>query len=370
MGDSLFSAEKKRMEHKSLSTYLTDAVNAGASDIFFQVGSPVNAKVHGELDPVDDYRLTAEDMEAFAKEMLDKAGRSYENFEKSRDDDFAFYLPDIARFRVNIYHQRGTISAVIRVIAFRIPNYKDANIPEEIMSLADIRSGLVLVTGTTGSGKSTTLACIVDRINHTRKGHIITIEDPIEFMHKNDKCIISQREVFIDALDFDSALRAALREAPNVILLGEMRDYQTIRIAISAAETGHLVLATMHTQGAANTVDRIIDSFPSDQQPQIRMQASMALQAVVSQKLLKGKDGILHPAFEVMRTNMAVKSLIREGQTHMIGSTVSAGKNSGMIAMDDSILSLYRNGLIDKETALANANSYEAMQAKVGSGRF
>lgn len=354
-----------KSEDTLLTTYLLESVERNASDIFFQVGSPVFAKVNGEIEPLGEYRLTAKDTENFAKEMLERAGRDYQNFEEFKDDDFAFFIPDKARFRVNIFHQRGTISAVLRIIAFSIPNYKDANIPDEIMSLASLKSGMMLVTGTTGSGKSTTQACIVDRINHTRKGHVITIEDPIEFMHKNDKCIISQREVYIDATDFDRALRAALREAPNVILLGEMRDYTTIRTAISAAETGHLVIATMHTQGAVNTVDRIIDSFPAEQQPQIRMQVSMALQAVVSQKLIRGKDGIVHPAFEVMRSNTAVRSLIREGKTHLIASNLSAGKSTGMIAMDDSIYNLYKNGIIDAEAALVNANNYEGMQARL-----
>ena len=352
-------------EDTLLTTYLMESVKRGASDIFFQVGSPAFAKVNGEIEPIGQYKLTAEDTVKFAHEMLDRAGRDHQNFEEFKDDDFAFFIADKARFRVNIFHQRGTVSAVLRIIAFRIPNYKDANIPDEIMDLSTLQSGMMLVTGTTGSGKSTTQACIVDRINHTRKGHIITIEDPIEFMHKNDKCIISQREVYIDATDFDRALRAALREAPNVILLGEMRDYTTIRIAISAAETGHLVIATMHTQGAVNTVDRIIDSFPAEQQPQIRMQVSMALQAVVSQKLIRGKDGVVHPAFEVMRSNTAVRSLIREGKTHLIASNLSAGKSTGMIAMDESIYNLYKRGLIDADSALTNANNYDSMKTRL-----
>ena len=219
-----------------------------------------------------------------------------EAFTRAGDDDFSFAVPGLARFRVNAYRQRGSLAAVVRVVAFDIPDWRTLHIPEQVMNLADVTQGMVLVTGTAGSGKSTTQACIIDRINHTRDVHIITLEDPIEFLHRDQRSIISQREIAIDTEDYLSALRACLRQAPDVILLGEMRDHETIRTAMTAAETGHLLIATLHTRGAVNSIDRIIDAFPSGQQSQIRDQLSMVLHTVVSQRLLPDVDGGLVPA--------------------------------------------------------------------------
>ena len=233
------------------------------------------------------------------------------------------------------------------------------------MDLADATSGMILVTGTAGSGKSTTQACIIDRINCTRRCHIITMENPIEYLHRNEQSIVSQREISIDTEDYLSALRSALRQAPDVILLGEMRDHETIRTAMTAAETGHLVIATLHTKGAVNTIDRIVDSFPSEQQGQIRVQLSMVLRTVVSQQLLPDLSGNLVPAFEVMHTNSAIRSLIRESKSHQIDNAIAAGSGEGMISMDQSILQLYQSGLITRETAMDYADNPDQMKRRM-----
>ena len=237
-----------------------------------------------------------------------------------------------------------------RVVAFGVPDPKTYNIPDVVMRLAELRSGMVLVTGPAGNGKSTTLACLVDQINATRSGHIITIEDPIEYLHPHKQCIVSQREVPGDASSFARALRAALRQAPDVIMLGEMRDIETISTAITAAETGHLLLSSLHTLGAAKTIDRVIDAFPANQQNQIRAQLSMVLRAVVSQRLILTKDGTLHPVFEVMCVNPAIQNLIREGKTHQIDNAIFGG-GADMLSMDTELAKLLRDGKIDKEQA-------------------
>ena len=268
------------------------------------------------------------------------------------DDDFSFAIPGLARFRVNAYRQRGSLAAVVRVVSFSIPKWDEINIPSSIMDLAESDHGLVLMTGTAGSGKTTTQACIIDRINQTRDCHIITLEDPIEFLHRNNNSIISQREIAVDTADYLSALRACLRQAPDVILLGEMRDAETIQTTITAAETGHLVIGTLHTKGAVNSIDRIIDSFPSYHQAQIRMMLSSVLRTVVSQELLPGVNGDRVPAFEIMHVNSAIRSMIRDNKNHQINNAISAGSREGMITMDQSIINLYKEGKITKETAL------------------
>jgi twitching motility protein PilT len=288
-----------------------------------------------------------------------------EHFIKTGDDDFSFAVPGLARFRVNAYRQRGSLAAVVRVVSFDIPDWRSLHIPESVMKLAEVEHGMILVTGTAGSGKSTTQACIIDRINQIREGHIITLEDPIEYLHRDQKSIVSQREIAIDTQDYLSALRACLRQAPDVILLGEMRDHETIRTAMTAAETGHLVIATLHTNGAVNTIDRIIDSFPSGQQGQIRVQLSMVLRTVVSQQLLPDKNGGLVPAFEVMHMNPAIRSMIRDSKTHQIASAIAAGGGEGMVSMDQSILALYQSGDITLETALDCADNPEQLRRRV-----
>ena len=258
------------------------------------------------------------------------------------------------------------MAAVVRVVAFDIPDWRAIGISERVMALSEVAHGMILVTGTAGSGKSTTQACIIDRINRTRACHIITLEDPIEFLHRDKMSIVSQREIAIDTADYLSALRACLRQAPDVILLGEMRDAETIRTAMTAAETGHMVMATLHTKGAANTIDRILDSFPSTQQAQIRVQLSMVLHTVVSQALLPDLNGGLVPAYEIMYTNAAIRSLIRDGKTHQLDNAIASGSGEGMITMDQSILELYRAGRISLEVALEYCDNPEQLRRRIG----
>jgi len=341
--------------------YLRKAVEDGASDIFFLAGSPATAKVEGRIVKLGEERLLPDHTRELIGQIYEVAKRDTGHFEKTGDDDFSFAVPGIARFRVNAYRQRGSWAAVIRTVAFHIPDWRDLNIPEEVMKLADVNSGMILVTGTAGSGKSTTQACIIDRINHTKESHIITLEDPIEYLHGHDKSIISQREIAIDTEDYLSALRACLRQAPDVILMGEMRDTETIRTAMTAAETGHLVIATLHTKGAVNTIDRILDSFPSTQQGQIRVQLSMVLHTVVSQQLIPDVNGALVPAYEIMHMDNAIRNMIRDNKNHQINNVISAGGASGMITMDQYLLNMYQKKQITKETVLEYADNPEQL---------
>ena len=281
------------------------------------------------------------------------------------DDDLSCSIKGVARFRVSIMKQRGSLAAVIRVVHFEIPRPEDMNIPPEVIRTANLKKGLVLVTGAAGSGKSTTLACIIDEINRTRNSHIITLEDPIEYLHAHKKSIVSQREVYHDTQDYLNALRSALREAPEVILVGEMRDLETINTAVTAAETGHLILSTLHTMGAANTIDRMIDVFPSEQQQQIRVQLSMTLHAVISEQLVPATDGGIIPVFEIMIVNPAIRTQIREGKIHQLENSMIAGRDQGMITMDESLMKLYEAGRIDKEAALMYASNSERMRKKL-----
>ena len=289
-----------------------------------------------------------------------------DRFLKEGDDDFSFSLPGLARFRVNVYRQRGSMAAVIRVVAFDIPSWSGLSIPEQVMALAEVQHGMVLVTGTAGSGKSTNQACVIDRINRTRECHIITLEDPIEYLHRDRRSIVSQREVAIDTQNYPSALGACLRQAPDVILLGEMRDQETIHTAMTAAETGHLLIATLHTKGAVNTIDRIVDTFPSGQQDQVRVQLSMVLHTVVSQQLVPSIEGGLAPAFEIMRVNSAIRSLIRDSKTHQIDNAIAAGGAEGMITMDQSLLALFKAGKITAEAALSFADNPDQLRRRMG----
>ncbi len=341
--------------------YLKKAVEDGASDIFFLAGSPATAKIGGRIVKIGQERLLPNNTKELITEIYELAKRSTMHFEDSGDDDFSFALPGVARFRVNAYRQRGSWSAVIRTVAFHIPDWRKLNIPEEVMKLAEVNSGMILVTGTAGSGKSTTQACIIDRINHTKESHIITLEDPIEYLHGHDKSIISQREVAIDTADYLSALRACLRQAPDVILMGEMRDPETIRTAMTAAETGHLVIATLHTKGAVNTIDRILDSFPSTQQGQIRVQLSMVLHTVVSQQLVPNVNGELVPAYEIMHMDNAIRNMIRDNKNHQINNAIASGAASGMISMDQYLLEMYQKKQITKETVLEYADNPEQL---------
>ncbi len=349
----------------TLLDYLTEAAHSGASDLFLVTGAPVSIKVEGVLRPLEEERIVPSRGEALVKELYTLAQRSATAFLQTGDDDFSFSVAGLARFRVNTYRQRGSVAAVIRVVAFSIPDYRTLNIPSEVISLADYTSGMVLVTGTAGSGKSTTLACIVDRINHTRPCHIITLEDPIEYLHRNQLSIVSQREIAVDTENYLSALRACLRQAPDVIQLGEMRDLETIRTAMTAAETGHYLLGTLHTRGAVNSIDRIIDAFPAEAQEQVRVQLSAVLRTVVSQQLLPAINGDLVPAFEILHLNSAVRSMIRENKTHQIAAAMASGGAEGMRTMDQSILELLREGIISRETALTYADNPEQLLRRI-----
>ena len=305
--------------------YLQRAVTDGASDLFLIAGGCVSEKVEGRICAISEEKVLPPETERLITGIYEMAGRDMGRYQTTGDDDFSFAVPGLARFRVNAYRQRGSLAAVVRVVSFSIPDWKSLHIPENVMNLADTPHGMVLITGTAGSGKSTTQACIIDRINHTREGHIITLEDPIEYLHRDQKSIISQREIAVDTEDYLSALRACLRQAPDVILLGEMRDHETIRTAMTAAETGHLLIATLHTRGAVNTVDRIIDAFPPEQQAQIRVQLSMVLRTVVFQQLLPDTAGGLVPAYEIMQVNTAVRNMIPVSDTHLTLPTTSIG---------------------------------------------
>lgn len=345
---------------------LKEAVENQASDVFFVAGKSVCQKVDGHILPITEQRLMPADTEQVITELYQTAGRSMDQYLQWGDDDYSFSLPALARFRVNTYRQRGSMAAVIRVVSFDIPDWQEIHIPERVMNLADMQSGMVLVTGTAGSGKTTTQACIIDRINRTRDCHIVTLEDPIEYLHRHQKAIVSQREIAIDTEDYLSALRACVRQAPDVILLGEMRDAQTIHTAISAAETGHLVIATLHTKGAVNAIDRIIDAFPSNQQAQIRAQLAAVLRTVVSQQLLPDCHGGMVPACEILQLNSAVKSMIRDNKNHQIDNVIASGGKEGMCSMDQAILALYRSGVIDRETALEYADHPEQLARQMG----
>lgn len=349
-----------------LTDYLQKAVSGRASDLFIVAGGPVCAKQDNRLVPISQDRVFPNETEELIREVYALANRPIDRFLQQGDDDFSFSMAGMARFRVNVYRQRGSMAAVIRVVAFDIPNWMDLGIPEQVMALAEVQHGMVLVTGTAGSGKSTTQACVIDRINRTRECHIITLEDPIEYLHRDRRSIVSQREVAIDTQNYPSALRACLRQAPDVILLGEMRDQETIHTAMTAAETGHLLIATLHTKGAVNTIDRIVDTFPSGQQDQVRVQLSMVLHTVVSQQLVPNTKGGLVPAFEIMHVNNAIRSLIRDSKTHQIDNAIAAGGAEGMITMDQSLLALYKGREITAETALSYADNPEQLRRRIG----
>ena len=282
------------------------------------------------------------------------------------DDDFSFAIPGVSRFRANIFRQRGSLAAVIRVVRFELPDASQLNLPDVIMGIAKLTRGMVLVTGPAGSGKSTTLACIIDEINKNRNAHVITLEDPIEYLHRHKKSVVTQREIATDTDSYVSGLRASLRQAPDVILLGEMRDHETISIAMTAAETGHLILSTLHTLGAANTIDRVIDAFPPNQQQQIRIQLASVLECVVSQQLLKKADGSGRvAALEILFANNAVRNLIRESKTYQISSVMQTSKRAGMQTMDDALYDLYMRKLIDGDNAVTYAQDPVSMNKKV-----
>lgn len=346
---------------ENLIYYLKHSVETKASDLFFIAGSPASMKIDGRISPINSEKLLPADTNQILLEIYKLAGRSIDAYICSGDDDFSFAVPGLSRFRVNAYKQRNSPAAVIRVVSFDIPNWKEIGIPKDIIDLSEVRDGMILFTGTAGSGKSTTQACIIDQINKTRECHIVTLEDPIEYLHKNQRSIVSQREIAIDTADYLSALRACLRQAPDVILLGEMRDAETIRIAITAAETGHTVIATMHTKGSVNAIDRVIDCFSEAQQSQIRFQLATVLRTVVSQQMLPDINGNMTPAFEIMHVNNAIRSMIRDNKNYQIENAITSGKAEGMISMDSYLLKLFNEGRITKDTLINYASHPEHM---------
>ena len=343
-----------------LKELLNKAIQMNASDLHLTVGLSPIVRCNGKLICLGDEKLTISYTEKFSKEIL---GEKYKEYLSCGEFDTSYFVEGIGRFRVNVFKQKNNDAIAIRIIDLKIPTLDELKHPIVIKDIINKRRGLVLVTGPTGSGKSTTLAAIINEINNIREAHIITLEDPIEYLHTHNKCIINQREIGKDSRSYKSALKAILREDPDVILIGEMRDLETISIAITAAETGHLVLSTLHTVGAANTIERIIDVFPPYQQQQIKSQLASVLEAVISQQLLinKNNNGRV-AAFEIMISTPGIKNLIREGKTFQIESMIQTGSKYGMKTMDMSIYELYKNGVISKETAIMYAIDREALE--------
>ncbi|MBL8840511.1 MAG: type IV pilus twitching motility protein PilT [Planctomycetes bacterium] len=352
----------------SIRTLLELMVKKEASDLHLKVGSPPGLRIHGELIPIDGMPpLTPRTAQDYCEELLGTDGQR-ETYEKNLEIDFSYAVEGLSRFRVNLFHQRGACGAVLRKIPFDIPPLDSMGFPGVVRELCAKPRGLVLVTGPTGSGKSTTLAAMIDHINRTEHGHILTLEDPIEFVHEDKKCFINQREIGVDSKSFGNALRSALREDPDVILVGEMRDLETIALAITAAETGHLVFGTLHTTSAIQTVDRIIDVFPHDAQQQIRMQLSVVLQGVISQTLLPKAGGGRCCAQEIMVGTDAVRSLIREGKTQQLSNVLQTGTQFGMQTLEMHLVKLVQQGLITADDACSKANSPPSVLAMLNRG--
>lgn len=343
---------------------LVKAKQAKASDVHITVGIPPKMRVNGKLLTMDYERMLPDDTKAIADEVMNDDQRR--KFEEKGEHDMSFSIPHLGRYRVNVFKQRGSVALAFRLVGTKVPSPEVLGVPESVIDLYQRKRGLVLVTGPTGSGKSTTLAAIIDKTNHCRDAHVITLEDPIEYLHQHDLSMVNQREIGIDSGSYANALRAALREDPDVILVGEMRDFETISVAITAAETGHLVFSTLHTIGAASTVDRIIDVFPPHQQQQIRVQLANVLEAVVSQQLIPTEDGNGRvAAFEVMHSNHAVRNLIREGKSHQLMSVMQTNRKQGMITMDEAIIQLFYTGRISREMAVQFAQDPDGMENKI-----
>jgi twitching motility protein PilT len=340
----------------------------GASDLHLTAGTPPTIRLHGDLIRLDDYAdLTARDLQGMIYAILPQKMR--ERLEQELELDMSYSLPGKARFRVNVYFQRDSIGAAFRLIPYEIKNLDDLSLPSVVADLARYPRGFVVVTGPTGSGKSTTLAGMVDIVNRERQAHIMTVEDPIEFLHKHNRCIVNQREVGADTHSFSQALKHVLRQDPDVILVGEMRDLETIATAITAAETGHLVFATLHTQDAPQTIDRIIDVFPPHQQQQVRVQLATTLQGVVTQQLVQTGDGHGRAvAVEVLICTPAVRNLIREGKTHQIYSIMQAGGRFGMQTMDQSLANLVKAGKVTQQMAYERCHDAEELNRLIGGG--
>ena len=345
---------------------LMEVVHRRASDLHLSAGAHPTVRVRGRLTPLEEYpKLSPSDTREIIYSIL--TGDQRQRLETHWQLDFAYSIPGHARFRVNAYFQRGAIGAAFRLIPFGLTSIDELGLPATVHDFTRRPRGFVLVTGPTGSGKSTTLAAMIDEINNTRDEHIMTIEDPIEFLHSHKKCIVNQRELGSDAQSFADALKAALRQDPDVILVGEMRDLETISTALTAAETGHLVFATLHTQDTAQTIDRVIDVFPAHQQGQVRVQMSVALQGIVTQQLLPTADGSSRVvACEVLVPNPAIRNLIREGKTHQIYSVLQTSSATGMQTMDASLATLVREGAISQRLAESRSSTPEELNRLLG----
>lgn len=348
----------------NLDEILIQSVKVRASDIHLTTGRPPSYRIDGVLTPIEGERLTPQMLEDILMPLMDVRHR--EELQNNGQTDFAYAISGVGRFRVNVFKQRGTLASVMRSLPFNIPEPEELGIPAEVVEMTTRKRGLILVTGPTGSGKSTTLASLIHVINRNYPYHIITLEDPIEYLHRHDKSVVNQREIGSDSTSYAQALRAALREDPDVILVGEMRDLETISTAITAAETGHLVFSALHTIGADKTIDRIIDVFPPNQQQQIRIQLASVLECVVSQQLLKKADGSGRvAALEILFANNAVRNLIRESKTYQISSVMQTSKRAGMQTMDDALYDLYMRKLIDGDNAVTYAQDPVSMNKKV-----
>jgi twitching motility protein PilT len=362
-GPKVMSEEESSID---LDDLLVALVERGGSDLHLTAGIPPSIRVHGEITPMDDFPVCQpDDLQKMLYSIMTQKQR--EQFENELELDMSYSIPGKSRFRVNIFQQRDAIGSVMRVIPFEILPLETLGIPEQVSNFAYLPRGFILVTGPTGSGKSTTLASIIDLVNRNRASHIMTVEDPIEFLHNHKRSVVNQREVGTDTHGFTQALKHVLRQDPDVILVGEMRDLETIQIALTAAETGHLVFGTLHTQDAPQSVDRIIDVFPPHQQEQIRVMLAGALQGVVCQTLLKTADGKGRTvAVEIMTATSAVKNLIREGKTHQLYSAIQAGAQHGMVAMDQSLAQLVKSGKVTYDAALEKANNVNEFNRLVG----
>ncbi len=348
----------------TITELVTSAVGRSSSDIHLTPGLPPIARIHGKLVPISEDRLLPKDINAIIDNIISEPLKRV--LKEKGEVDFAYSVSSVGRFRINVFLQRGSYAMAARILNTEVPEPETLNLPPAVVEMCDKKRGLVLVTGATGSGKSTTLAALINRINQRHNYHILTLEDPIEYLHHHNKSIVNQREIGTDSNSFPNALRAALRQDPDVILVGEMRDLETISIAVTAAETGHLVFSTLHTVGAANTIDRIIDVFPPYQQQQIRTQLADVLECVVSQQLIPLADGKGRTAaFEVMLSNGAIRNNIREGKTFQIPSTILTSAKVGMKTMDDALLELYQSGKISYENALIFAQDRLALSKRI-----
>lgn len=346
----LISEKSGEKVSEKLQRILQEVIKAGASDLHLTVSVPPVLRVSGDLRPLEGYDPL--NNQAVAELIFGLLSDDQKELLKvNKELDFSFSFTDRGRFRVNVYHQKGYLAAALRSIPFTVPSIADLNLPNILYELSELPQGFVLVTGSAGQGKSTTLAALINHINENRSVHIITIEDPIEYVFANKKALIEQREMYLDTNSWSVALRSVLREDPNVVLVGEMRDYETIAAAITIAETGHLVLATLHTNSAAQTIDRIIDVFPDQQQQQVRTQLSSILEGVICQRLVRAKAGGRLPAVEILLPNSAVRNTIREGKTHQLDNIIATSLDIGMMSMERSLAGLVNSGQVDLEEA-------------------